>query len=178
MQRSRASERGQSEWWARGQTWSKLDPDSSSSSSSRVRFTGRHAATPGPARFNVVLFEDVLVEHARRVLSRGPFTPPSKLAFEGDDPAARPFLALHALLDDPSADRLTLETARADRGAHVARWSDVGTNAEGDSAFLVGAAAPREGPASQPLPPSRSRSTRSRTTQGSDKFHRFCPRVS
>ncbi len=103
-----SSSEGQSEWWARGQTWSSRPGSLQLKLADEVH---RETRRDGPARFNVVLFEDALVEHARRVLSRGPFAPPSKLAFEGDDPAARPFLALHALLDDPSADRLALETA-------------------------------------------------------------------
>ena len=99
---------GKSEWWARGQTWS------SRPGSLQLKLPGevhRETRRDGPARFKVVLFEEEIVEHARRALGRGPYTPPSKLAFEGDDPAARPFLVLHALLDDPSADRLALETA-------------------------------------------------------------------
>jgi AraC-like DNA-binding protein len=103
-----SSSEGSSEWWARGQTWS------SRPGSLQLKLSGevhRETRRDGPARFKVVLFEDALVEHARRALGRGPFSPPSKLAFDGDDPAARPFLALHALLDDLGADRLALETA-------------------------------------------------------------------
>ena len=59
----------------------------------------------------MVLFEQALVDHARYAIGCGPFAPPTKLALEGNDPAARPFLALHALLDDTNADRLALETA-------------------------------------------------------------------
>jgi AraC-like DNA-binding protein len=102
-----SSSEGRSEWWARGQTWS------SQPGSLQIKLAGevhRETRRDGPARFKVVLFEDTLIEHARRALGRGPFAP-SKLALEGDDPAARPFLALHALLDDPSADRLALETS-------------------------------------------------------------------
>jgi AraC-like DNA-binding protein len=99
---------GRSEWWARGQTWS------SRPGSLQLKLPGevhRETRRDGPAQFKVVLFDEALVEHARHAVGRGPFVPPSKLALEGDDPAARPFLALHALLDDPSADRLVLETA-------------------------------------------------------------------
>jgi AraC-like DNA-binding protein len=100
--------KGRSEWWALGRTWS------SQPGSVQLKLPGevhRETRRDGPARFKVVLFEDAIVEHARRALGRGPFAPPSNLALEGDDPAARPFLALHAILDDPSADRLALETA-------------------------------------------------------------------
>jgi AraC-like DNA-binding protein len=103
-----SSSAGRSEWWARGQTWS------SRPGSLQLKLAGevhRETRRDGPAQFKVVLFEEALVEHARRVLGRSSFAPPSKLALEGDDPAARPFLALHALLDAPSADRLALETA-------------------------------------------------------------------
>jgi AraC-like DNA-binding protein len=103
-----SSSAGSSEWWARGRTWS------SRPGSLQLKLPGevhRETRRDGPARFKVVLFEEAIVEHARRALGRGPYAPPSKLAFEGDDPAARPFLVLHELLDDPSADRLALETA-------------------------------------------------------------------
>jgi AraC-like DNA-binding protein len=103
-----SSRAGRSEWWARGQTWS------SRPGSLQLKLPGevhRETRRDGPAQFKVVLFEEALVEHARRAVGRGPFAPPSRLALEGDDPAAGPFLALHALLDDPSADRLALETA-------------------------------------------------------------------
>jgi len=98
---------GRSEWWARGHTWS------SRPGSLQLKLPGevhRETRRDGPAQFKVVLFEEALVEHARRALDRGPFAPPPKLAFDGDDPAARAFLALHTLVDDPSADRLALET--------------------------------------------------------------------
>jgi AraC-like DNA-binding protein len=81
-----------------------------SSSSSPERFIARHVAT-GPLGSRWSFFEQELVEHARRALGRGPYAPPSKLAFEGEVPVAQPFLALHALLDDPTADRLALESA-------------------------------------------------------------------
>jgi len=103
-----SSAAGRSEWWARGQTWS------SRPGSLQLKLPGevhRETRRDGPARFKVVLFEEEIVEHARRALGRGPFAPPSKLALEGDDAAARPLLALHALLDDPRADRLALESA-------------------------------------------------------------------
>jgi AraC-like DNA-binding protein len=106
-----SSSEGRSEWWARGQTWS------SRPGSLQLKLPGevhRETLRDGPARFKVVLFAEGLVEHARRALGRGPFVPPSKLALEGEDPAARPFLTLHALLDDPNADRLALETALAE----------------------------------------------------------------
>jgi hypothetical protein len=102
-----SSSAGRSEWWARRQTWS------SRPGSLQLKLPGevhRETRRDGPARFKVVLFDEALVEHARHALGHGPFAPPSKLAFEGDDPAARPFLALHGLLDDPSADRLAVET--------------------------------------------------------------------
>jgi AraC-like DNA-binding protein len=103
-----SSSAGRSEWWARGQTWS------SRPGSLQLKLPGevhRETRRDGPAQFKVVLFDEALVEHARHALGRGPFAPPSKLAFEGDEPAARPFLALHARLDDPGADRLAAETA-------------------------------------------------------------------
>ena len=103
-----SSSEGRSEWWARGQTWSSQPGSLQLKLAHEVH---RETRRDGPARFNVVLFEDALVDHARRVLGRGPFAPPSKLAFDGDDLAAQPLLALHALLDDASADRLVLETA-------------------------------------------------------------------
>ncbi len=99
---------GRSEWWSHGQTWS------SRPGSLQLKLPGevhRETRRDGPARFKVVLFEEEIVEHARRALGRGPFAPPPKLAFDGNDPVARPFLVLHALLDDASADRLVLETA-------------------------------------------------------------------
>jgi AraC-like DNA-binding protein len=101
------SSAGRSEWWALGHTWA------SRPGSLQLKLPGevhRETRRDGPARFKVVLFDDEIVEHGRLALGQGPFAPPSKLALEGTDPAARPFLALHALLDDPSADRLTLET--------------------------------------------------------------------
>ena len=103
-----SSSAGRSEWWARGQTWW------SRPGSLQLKLPGevhRETRRDGPAQFKVVLFEETLVEHARHALGRGPFAPPAKLSLEGDDPAAQPFLVLHALLDDPSADRLALETA-------------------------------------------------------------------
>jgi AraC-like DNA-binding protein len=103
-----SSAAGRSEWWARGQTWS------SRPGSLQLKLPGevhRETRRDGPARFKVVLFEEEIVEHARRALGRGPLAPPAKLAFEGDDAAAGPLLALHALLDDPGADRLALESA-------------------------------------------------------------------
>jgi AraC-like DNA-binding protein len=103
-----SSSQGRSEWWARGQTWS------SRPGSLQLKLPGevhRETRRDGPAQFKVVLFEEALVAHARRVLDGRPFAPPSKLGLVVGDPAARPLLALHTLLDEPSADRLTLETA-------------------------------------------------------------------
>src|ERR1700689_3297569 len=60
-----SSSAGRSEWWARGQTWS------SRPGSLQLKLAGevhRETRRDGPAQFKVVLFEEALVEHARRVV--------------------------------------------------------------------------------------------------------------
>lgn len=88
---------GRSEWTTCGARWS------SGPGTLDLKFPGEvfaEQARQGVARFQVVLFEDALVEEARAALDR-PAAVPKDNAIDGRDPRVRPLVALHRrLLDD------------------------------------------------------------------------------
>ncbi|XXT20960.1 AraC family transcriptional regulator [Sorangium sp. So ce429] len=106
-----SSETGSCEWWARGKTWT------SRPGILQVKLQGdvhRDLRRDGPSRFQVVLFDDALLDEARLALGRRPFTPPPRLALDEREPAGAPHARLHALLREPGADPLALQTALAE----------------------------------------------------------------
>ncbi|AUX42462.1 AraC family transcriptional regulator [Sorangium cellulosum] len=105
------NETGSSEWWARGNTWT------SRPGTLQIKLPGevhRELRRDGPSRFQVVLFDDALLDEARLALGRRPFAPPPRLALEERDPKGAPLARLHALLRAPGADPLALQTALAE----------------------------------------------------------------
>jgi AraC-like DNA-binding protein len=70
-------------------------------------------ARHGRARFQVVIFDDALVEHARAALDR-PLTAPEENALDGGDPRVRPLAVLHRRLLDADATPSALEHALCD----------------------------------------------------------------
>jgi AraC-like DNA-binding protein len=62
----------------------------------------------GRSRFQVVVFDDALVEEARTALDR-PLVAPELNALDGDDPRVRPLTALHRRLLDDDAPAAALE---------------------------------------------------------------------
>ena len=105
------SEAGSCEWWARGKTWT------SRPGTLQIKLPGevhRELRRDGPSRFQVVLFDDDVIDEARLALARGPFMPPPRLALDEREPAGAPLSRLHALLREPDADGLALQSALAE----------------------------------------------------------------
>jgi AraC-like DNA-binding protein len=74
----------------------------------------REHARRGRSRFQVVVFEDALVEEARAALERPP-ADPGAAAFDGfSDPRVQPLMALHRALLDDDASSTALEQALSD----------------------------------------------------------------
>lgn len=85
---------GHSEWWARGRV-RRSEPGAL-----QLKLPGevhRELRRDGPARFQVVLFDDALVAEARQTLD-APFRGPAELQLDGRAPAGAPIARLHALL--------------------------------------------------------------------------------
>ena len=70
-------------------------------------------ARRGRARFQVVLFDDALVEDARAALDR-PFAIPEEYGHDGGEPRVRPLVALHRRLLDDDATSSELEQDSCD----------------------------------------------------------------
>ncbi|XXY45842.1 AraC family transcriptional regulator [Sorangium sp. So ce269] len=106
-----SSESGSCEYWARGKTWT------SRPGTLQIKLQGevhRDVRRDGPSRFQIVLFDDALLDEARLALGRRPFAPPPRLALDEREPAGAPLARLHALLREPGADPLALQTALAE----------------------------------------------------------------
>src|SRR5690606_7648686 len=85
---------GHCEWWARRRVWQ------SRPGTLQLKLPGevhRELRRDGPARFQVVLFEDELLVEASEALGLR-FTAPASLAIAGDSPVGAPLARLHALL--------------------------------------------------------------------------------
>jgi AraC-like DNA-binding protein len=96
---------GRSEWTVRGARWSGRP------GTLGLKVPGElHAdqARQGEARFQVVAFDDDLVEDARAALGRGAGVP-TECALDGDDPRARPLVGLHRQLMADDATPAELE---------------------------------------------------------------------
>ncbi|WP_433927066.1 helix-turn-helix domain-containing protein [Sorangium cellulosum] len=102
---------GQSEWRARGRTWTAKPGALALMLPGEVH---REERRDGPARFQVVLFNDALVNEARLSLGGRPFAPRPGLFLERGEPEGAPLLTLHALVDEGDAEPLALQTALAE----------------------------------------------------------------
>lgn len=93
---------GESEWSVGRETWT------SRPGSVGVKVPGEvymERARAGPSRFQVLVFEDALVEQARAALDRAPHDPRAS-SYDGRDPEVRPLMDLHrAYLDDETSTR-------------------------------------------------------------------------
>lgn len=101
---------GHCEWWARRRVWQ------SRPGTLQLKLPGevhRELRRDGPARFQVVLFEDELLVEASEALGLR-FTAPASLAIAGDSPVGAPLARLHALLLAGDAEALVLQTALAE----------------------------------------------------------------
>lgn len=96
---------GRSEWTMRGRRWSS-GPGTIDLKVPNEVYAER--ARSGRAQFQVVLFEDALVEQARAELDR-PLAAPEDNAIDGNDPRVRPLAALHRRLLDEEAAPSALE---------------------------------------------------------------------
>jgi AraC-like DNA-binding protein len=100
---------GHGELWAHGRVWP------SGPEAVHVKLPGelhRDLRRVGPARFQVVLFDDALLDEARQALDRDR-SPPSRVALDVASPAGAALAVLHQRLDE-GAEPLALETALAE----------------------------------------------------------------
>jgi AraC-like DNA-binding protein len=96
---------GRSEWTMRGTQWA------SRPGTIDLKYPGEvyaERARRGRARFQVVLFDHALLDHARAALDRPPVAPKDN-AIDGRDPRVRALVALHRSLLDDDATPSVLE---------------------------------------------------------------------
>ncbi|HEY2366752.1 MAG TPA: AraC family transcriptional regulator [Polyangiaceae bacterium] len=101
---------GRSTWACGGAEWSAAAGDVSLKVPGEVVI---QRAREGRLGFQVVLFEDALIDEAREALER-PILEPRTFAFDRGDPRARPLVALHHhFLNDEPAEALEQATCEA-----------------------------------------------------------------
>jgi AraC-like DNA-binding protein len=102
---------GESVWSVRGARWATRPGTLGLKVPGEVY---REHARRGRSRFQVVVFEDALVEEARAALDQPP-ADPRAAAFDGfRDPRVQPLMALHRALLDEDASSTALEQALSD----------------------------------------------------------------
>ncbi|WP_437971141.1 AraC family transcriptional regulator [Sorangium sp. So ce260] len=127
---------GQGEWWARGRAWTARPGALALMLPGEVH---REERRDGPARFQVVLFSDALVNEARLSLGGRPFSPKPSLFLERGEPEGAPLLTLHALVHEGDAEPLALQTALAESLRSVVALTSPG-DAERGRPYAWGAA--------------------------------------
>lgn len=99
---------GRSRWWTRGRM------HESGPGSLQLKIPGdvfRDVERDGPARFQVVLFDDALVRPALESAGLDDIGDPETLQLDPGDPRARPLAALHDAVRAPDAPPLAIEQA-------------------------------------------------------------------
>jgi AraC-like DNA-binding protein len=108
------TQQGRSEWWGRGKVHASSPRTVDLKQMGEVH---RDLRRDGPARFQVVAFDESIVEEARDVLGAPASARLRQLQLEAAQPAAAAFVRLHALLDaSPSghSSALARQTAVAE----------------------------------------------------------------